>query len=59
MAFQGEAREEAEAEEGLEEDQGFRSTKALQESSLKAFKNFNPEIEEHSKQNHPNYLTRS
>ena len=34
---------------GLEEDRGFRSTKALQESSLKAFKNFNPEIEEHSK----------
>ena len=40
-------------EEGLERDQGFRSTKALQKSSLKAFKNFNPEIEEHSKQNHP------
>ena len=38
---------------------GFRSTKALQESSLKAFKNFNPKIEEHSKQNHPNYLPRS
>ena len=33
--------------------------KALQKSSLKAFKNFNPKIEEHSKQNHPNYLPRS
>ena len=38
---------------------GFRSTKALQESSLKAFKNFNLEIKEHSKQNHPNYVPRS
>ena len=39
--------------------QGFRSTKALQESSLKTFKSFNPEIKEHSNQNHPNYLPRS
>ena len=39
--------------------QGFRSTKALQESSLKGFKNFNPEIEEYLKQNHTNYLPRS
>ena len=39
--------------------QGFRSTKALQESSLKAFKSFNPEIKEHSNKNHPNYLPRS
>ena len=39
--------------------QGFKSAKTLQESSLKAFKNFNLEIEEHSKQNHPNYLPRS
>ena len=40
----------------------FRSKKALQEPSLKAFKNFknfNLKIEEHSKQNHPNYLPRS
>ena len=37
----------------------FRSKKALQESSLKAFKNFNLKIKEHSKQNHPNYLPRS
>jgi len=36
-----------------------RNTKALQESSLKTLKNFNPKIEEHSKQNHPNYLPRS
>ena len=43
----------------FERDEGSRSTKALQESSLKAFKNFNPEIEEHSKQNHSNYLPRS
>ena len=39
----------AEVEEGLEGDQGFKSTKALQESSLKAFKNFNPKIEEYKK----------
>ena len=38
---------------------GFKSAKALQESSLKAFKNFNLEIEEHLKQNHPNHLPRS
>ena len=37
----------------------FRSKKALQELSLKAFKNFNPKIEEHSKQIYPNYLPRS
>ena len=43
----------------FERKRGFRNTKALQESSLKAFKNFNPKIEEHSKHNHPNYLPRS
>jgi len=43
----------------FERKRGFRNTKALQESSLKAFKNFNPKIEEHSKQNHPNHLPRS
>ena len=37
----------------------FRNTKALQKSSLETLKNFNPKIEEHSKQNHPNYLPRS
>ena len=37
----------------------FRSKKASQESNLKVFKNFNLKIEEHSKQNHPNYLPRS
>ena len=43
----------------------FRSEKALLESSPKAsrnfknFKNFNPKIGEHSKQNHPNHLPRS
>ena len=41
---------------------GFRREKALLESSPEAsrnFKNFNPKIGEHSKQNHLNYLPRS
>ena len=42
-----------------EDSEALRSTKALQESSLKAFKNFNLKIEEHLKHNHPNYLPRS
>ncbi|KAL4605322.1 hypothetical protein ACB092_09G020200 [Castanea dentata] len=40
----------------------FRSTETLPESSPKAsrnFKNFKLEYKEHSKQNHPNYLSRS
>ena len=45
-----------------EDSEALRSIEALQESSLKAFKNFKNfklKIEEHSKQNHPNYLPRS